>query len=132
MVVDWFDLSSKLLDPSGYQSTHTDMCSFGMVGTNVMPYLSVHLSVCLSVSVSVCLCVCVLQVVLASLPDLGTGFARDLFASWCSDQKSTVIFTSRTSPGTLARELVEGPAERSIELEVSARVYGGRCLEVVY
>ena len=71
---------------------------------------------CLLVCLSVCLSV--LQVVLASLPDLGTGFARDLFASWCSDQKNTVIFTSRTSPGTLARELLEDPTKASIELEV--------------
>ena len=76
----------------------------------------------------VCLSVCVLQVVLASLPDLGTGFARDLFASWSSDQKNTVIFTSRASPGTLARDLLENPTERSIELEVIACRY--KCWEI--
>ena len=72
----------------------------------------------LYVCMYVCMYVCVLQVVLASLPDLGTGFARDLFASWCSDQKNMVIFTSQTSPGTLARDLLENPTERSIELQV--------------
>ena len=81
-------------------------------------HMYVHIYVCLYVCVYACLSTCVLQVVLASLPDLGTGFARDLFASWCSDQKNTVIFTSRASPGTLARDLLENPAERSIELEV--------------
>ena len=74
--------------------------------------------VCTYVFMYVCMYVCVLQVVLASLPDLGTGFARDLFASWCSDQKNMVIFTSQTSPGTLARDLLENPTERSIELQV--------------
>ena len=46
------------------------------------------------------------KVVLASMPDMECGFARDLFLQWCSNPKNSVILTSRSSPGTLGRDLI--------------------------
>lgn len=62
------------------------------------------------------------KVVLASVPDLQSGFSRDLFVDWCSDPRNTVVLTTRSSPGTLARRLTDNPSYRSIDLEVKKRV----------
>jgi cleavage and polyadenylation specificity factor subunit 2 len=35
------------------------------------------------------------KVVLASMPDLECGFARELFMAWCSNPKHSIILTSR-------------------------------------
>lgn len=47
------------------------------------------------------------KVVLASMPDLESGYARDLFMLWASSERNSVILTSRSSPGTLARTLID-------------------------
>ncbi|XP_043273422.1 probable cleavage and polyadenylation specificity factor subunit 2 [Venturia canescens] len=62
------------------------------------------------------------KVVLASTPDMECGFSRDLFLQWCSNPQNSIIITSRTSPGTLARDLVENGGNRSITLDVKRRV----------
>ncbi|XP_033241874.1 probable cleavage and polyadenylation specificity factor subunit 2 [Drosophila pseudoobscura] len=63
------------------------------------------------------------KVVLASTPDLESGFTRDLFIQWASNANNSIILTTRTSPGTLAMELVENYAPgRQIELDVRRRV----------
>merc|ERR1711962_854354 len=52
------------------------------------------------------------------------GFARDLFLQWCTNPKNSVILTSRSSPGTLARQLIahQGDRDRVIPLEVRRRI----------
>lgn len=62
------------------------------------------------------------QVVLASTPDMECGFSRDLFLQWCSSPQNSIIITSRTSPGTLARDLVENGGNRNIVLEIKKKV----------
>merc|ERR1711971_1099561 len=64
------------------------------------------------------------KVVLASVPDMECGFARELFLQWCTDPKNSVILTSRSSPGTLARQLIahQGDRDRVIPLEVRRRI----------
>ncbi|KAK2709202.1 hypothetical protein QYM36_013011 [Artemia franciscana] len=62
------------------------------------------------------------KVVLASMPDLECGFARDLFVMWCGQPNNSVIFTQRTSPGTLARYLVDNLGRvLSLQLDVRSR-----------
>ena len=58
------------------------------------------------------------KVVLCSQPDLESGFSRELFIQWCRDAKNSVILTYRTTPGTLARYLIDNPGERMLDLEV--------------
>ncbi|CAF3339884.1 unnamed protein product [Rotaria socialis] len=62
------------------------------------------------------------KVVLASQPDLESGFARDLFIQWVENDKNSIILTTRTCPGTLARELIDKPNLTSIEVEVRRKV----------
>merc|ERR1719239_1735765 len=64
------------------------------------------------------------KVVLASMPDMECGFARELFLQWCTNPKNSVILTSRSSPGTLARQLIahQGDRDRVIPLEVRRRI----------
>ncbi|CAF1601439.1 unnamed protein product, partial [Adineta ricciae] len=62
------------------------------------------------------------KVVLASQPDLECGFARDLFIQWAENDKNSIILTTRTSPGTLARELIDKPNVTTIEVEVRRKV----------
>ncbi|XP_070157318.1 probable cleavage and polyadenylation specificity factor subunit 2 [Polyergus mexicanus] len=62
------------------------------------------------------------KVVLASTPDMECGFSRELFLQWCTNPQNSIILTSRTSPGTLARDLVEKGGNRNITLEVKRRV----------
>uniref|UniRef100_A0A8C5CNP8 Cleavage and polyadenylation specificity factor subunit 2 n=1 Tax=Gadus morhua TaxID=8049 RepID=A0A8C5CNP8_GADMO len=62
------------------------------------------------------------KVVLCSQPDLESGFSRELFIQWCRDAKNSVILTYRTTPGTLARYLIDNPGERMLDLEVRKRV----------
>ncbi|KAE8586244.1 hypothetical protein XENTR_v10021605 [Xenopus tropicalis] len=62
------------------------------------------------------------KVVLASQPDLECGFSRELFIQWCQDPKNSVILTYRTTPGTLARFLIDHPSERIIDIELRKRV----------
>ncbi|CAH2265181.1 probable cleavage and polyadenylation specificity factor subunit 2 [Pararge aegeria] len=62
------------------------------------------------------------KVVLASFPDLETGFARDLFLLWAPHPQNSIVLTARTSPGTLARDLIEKGGDRTLELAVRRRV----------
>ncbi|KAL3288727.1 hypothetical protein HHI36_003162 [Cryptolaemus montrouzieri] len=63
------------------------------------------------------------KVVLASSPDMESGFSRELFLQWCSNPSNSVIITTRTSPHTLARDLIEnGGNGRTIDLEIKRRV----------
>uniref|UniRef100_A0A1B0GEA0 Cleavage and polyadenylation specificity factor subunit 2 n=1 Tax=Glossina morsitans morsitans TaxID=37546 RepID=A0A1B0GEA0_GLOMM len=63
------------------------------------------------------------KVVLASTPDLESGFTRELFVQWAGNPINSVIFTSRTSQGTLATDLVENHVSgRKIELDLRRRV----------
>ncbi|KAI4485105.1 hypothetical protein M0802_012750 [Mischocyttarus mexicanus] len=62
------------------------------------------------------------KVVLASTPDMECGFSRELFLQWCTNPQNSIIITSRTSPGTLARDLVEKGGNRNISLEVKKRI----------
>ncbi|XP_055042237.1 cleavage and polyadenylation specificity factor subunit 2 [Misgurnus anguillicaudatus] len=61
------------------------------------------------------------KVVLCSQPDLESGFSRELFIQWCQDPKNSVILTYRTTPGTLARYLIDNPGEKRIDLEIRKR-----------
>lgn len=60
------------------------------------------------------------KVVLCSQPDLESGFSRELFIQWSKDAKNSIILTYRTTPGTLARYLIDNPGEKHLDLEVSA------------
>lgn len=62
------------------------------------------------------------KVVLTSTPDMECGFSRDLFLQWCTNPINSIIITSRTSPGTLARDLVDNGGNRNITLEIKRRV----------
>lgn len=63
------------------------------------------------------------KVVLASSPDMESGYSRELFVQWAPNANNSIIITSRTSPGTLARDLVDnGGNGRKIELDVRRRV----------
>ena len=53
------------------------------------------------------------KVVLASMPDMECGFSRELFAQWCTNPNNTIILTSRSSPGTLANDLIENKGKFS-------------------
>ena len=59
---------------------------------------------------------------LASWPDLECGFARDLFALWCSDSRNSIVLTSRAGAGTLGRKLLDQPALKTVTLELKQRV----------
>lgn len=63
---------------------------------------------------------CVSQVVLTSVPDLQSGFSRELFSKWCKDPNNTIILTTRTTEGTLTRQLIENPKLSQVTLQVSA------------
>lgn len=62
------------------------------------------------------------KVVLCSQPDLESGFSRELFIHWCQDSKNSIILTYRTTPGTLARYLIDNPGEKMLDLEVRPAV----------
>uniref|UniRef100_A0AAY4DKG2 Cleavage and polyadenylation specificity factor subunit 2 n=1 Tax=Denticeps clupeoides TaxID=299321 RepID=A0AAY4DKG2_9TELE len=54
-------------------------------------------------------------------PDLESGFSRELFIQWSKDSKNSIILTYRTTPGTLARDLIDNPAEKILRLEIRKR-----------
>lgn len=62
------------------------------------------------------------KVVLASTPDMECGFSRELFLQWCSNPSNSIILTNRTSPGTLARQLIDLGGNRTINLTIHRRV----------
>lgn len=53
--------------------------------------------------------------VLATQPDLESGFARDLFTLWSQEAKNSIIFTQRPSPGTLGYQVF---CQRTNPLEI--------------
>ncbi|XP_072031108.1 cleavage and polyadenylation specificity factor subunit 2-like [Amphiura filiformis] len=62
------------------------------------------------------------KVVLASVPDLESGYSRDLFVDWAGDPKNHIVLTCRTSPGTLARNFINNPTQDKVTLKVSKRM----------
>uniref|UniRef100_A0A023GLI5 Cleavage and polyadenylation specificity factor subunit 2 n=1 Tax=Amblyomma triste TaxID=251400 RepID=A0A023GLI5_AMBTT len=62
------------------------------------------------------------KVVLASMADMECGFSRDLFIQWCSSPRNSVVLTSRTAPGTLARQLIENPHQQALTITMKKRV----------
>lgn len=62
------------------------------------------------------------KVVLASMADMECGFSRELFIQWCSSPRNSVVLTSRSAPGTLARQLIENPHQQSLTITVKKRV----------
>lgn len=66
--------------------------------------------------------------VLATMPDLEFGFARDLFTLWVSDPNYSIIFTQRPRPETLGYEALRlhsqntGPTPPNINLDIYQRV----------
>lgn len=59
--------------------------------------------------------------VLATQPDLESGFAKDLFALWSQDPRNSIIFTQRPSPGTLGHQVLNTPS-RVIQVEIWQRI----------
>ena len=59
-----------------------------------------------------------------SVPDLECGFSRDLFVQWATNPKNSVILTCRPSPGCLARDLIDHPKAKSVEIVVRGGDYG--------
>uniref|UniRef100_A0A1E1XGR2 Cleavage and polyadenylation specificity factor subunit 2 n=1 Tax=Amblyomma aureolatum TaxID=187763 RepID=A0A1E1XGR2_9ACAR len=62
------------------------------------------------------------KVVLASMADMECGFSRELFIQWCSSPRNSVVLTSRSAPGTLARQLIENPHQQSLTITMKKRV----------
>ncbi|KAK7103107.1 cleavage and polyadenylation specificity factor subunit 2-like [Littorina saxatilis] len=62
------------------------------------------------------------KVVLASTPDLQSGYSRDLFVAWCGSSKNSIVLTAKTSPRTLARWLIDNHEARTVTLEIRRRV----------
>ena len=62
------------------------------------------------------------KVVLASCPDLESGFSRELFIQWAHNPTNSIILTTRTAPGTLARDLIDNGGNRKVELDIKKRI----------
>lgn len=62
------------------------------------------------------------KVVLASGLDLESGFSRELFLQWAHNPTNSIILTTRTAPGTLARDLIDNGGNRRVELDVKRRI----------
>ncbi|CAB4056673.1 CPSF2 [Lepeophtheirus salmonis] len=62
------------------------------------------------------------KVVLASMPDMESGYSRELFIQWCTNPKNSIILTSRSPANTLAYDLMTKGSGRTIELEIKKRV----------
>ena len=56
------------------------------------------------------------------MPDMESGFSRELFQAWCTSPKNCVIVTSRTGAGTLAQDLVKNGTNRDMDMIVRKRV----------
>jgi len=57
--------------------------------------------------------------IIATMTDLESGFARQLFSQWGTDPRNYVILTSRAAKGTLASQLIENPNMPHITLKMS-------------
>ena len=56
------------------------------------------------------------------MQDLTSGFARDLFIEWAEDEKNSIIFSTRTAPGSLARKLIDNPNTTKVDIEVGFKL----------
>jgi cleavage and polyadenylation specificity factor subunit 2 len=63
------------------------------------------------------------KLVLASTPDLQSGFGRTLFVEWCGNPKNTIILTNRSSSDTLTSYLIENINIKTINLEVKSFLF---------
>lgn len=59
--------------------------------------------------------------VLATMPDLEYGFARDLFTLWVTDPKNSIIFTQRPGFNTLGHQILNN-ANRPVEVDIWQRI----------
>ncbi|KAF6032670.1 Cpsf100 [Bugula neritina] len=62
------------------------------------------------------------KVVLTSVPDLQSGFSRELFVRWCENPQNSIILTSQTSSSTLSRQLIDSPSVKQLHINVKSRV----------
>ncbi|GAX79657.1 hypothetical protein CEUSTIGMA_g7098.t1 [Chlamydomonas eustigma] len=65
------------------------------------------------------------KVVLAGSPNLDTGFSRNLFLQWASDEKNTICFVERPEEGSLSDQIlkhVPGPEPLVLRVERVDRV----------
>jgi len=62
------------------------------------------------------------KVVLASFPDLESGYGRELFLQWAASSKNSIILTTNTARGSLAQRLIEDPKIGSLRLIEKKRV----------
>ena len=62
--------------------------------------------------------------VLASQPDLESGFARELFVAWSQNPVNNIIITQRSSSSTLASQLISLPKDQPgmITIEISEKM----------
>ncbi|KAL0041377.1 hypothetical protein WJX79_001220 [Trebouxia sp. C0005] len=66
------------------------------------------------------------KLVLATLPSLQAGMARDLFLEWAADPKNLILFTQQAEAGSLGAKLqahsLKGPSPLTLQLPISKRV----------
>ncbi|XP_055338680.1 cleavage and polyadenylation specificity factor subunit 2-like [Paramacrobiotus metropolitanus] len=62
------------------------------------------------------------KVVVASPPDLECGFSRNLFMDYARHAKNTIVFTYRTTVGTLAHFLIQNPRVPVLTIDQRRRV----------
>ncbi len=56
------------------------------------------------------------------MPDLESGFGRELFVMWAANHRNSIILTQRTARGTLARDLIDNGSDRKIRVVHKKRV----------
>ena len=56
--------------------------------------------------------------VLASGPDLSSGFSKDLFLKWLSSPSNTIIFTDKSTKRSLTREILRALSEKKKILKI--------------
>lgn len=61
------------------------------------------------------------RVVLASQPDLESGFARELFIEWCNNPRNSIILTQRSPSNTLAYQIINHP-QKHITIGIKQRI----------
>ena len=62
------------------------------------------------------------KVVLASMPDMESGFSRELLIQWGANPKNSIVFTNRCTSGTLGADLLANGNNRVITVESKKRV----------
>lgn len=66
------------------------------------------------------------KLVLATLPSLQAGMARELFVEWAADPRNLILFTQAAEAGSLGAQLqahsLKGPSPLTLQLLVSKRV----------